>query len=81
MLDYYKEYSIRISQYFSKSYERFGENIKVELDLSSYATKVDLKGATGIDTSALASKTHLDVLEDKVDNLNRDNIKISCWPE
>ena len=31
--------------------------MKVELDLSNYATKADLKGATGIDTSTIASKT------------------------
>ena len=28
------------------SHERFGENVKVELDLSIYATKTDLKKAT-----------------------------------
>ena len=27
-----------------------GENVKVELDLSNYATKGDLKNATGVDT-------------------------------
>ena len=40
----------KMSQYFLKSYERSNRNIKVELNLCSYATKFDLKGATGFDT-------------------------------
>ena len=32
------------------------ERIKVELDLSNYATKADLKNATGVDTSKFAKK-------------------------
>ena len=32
-----------MSQYFPKPYEPFGGNAKVELDLSNYATKTDLK--------------------------------------
>ena len=35
--------------YFYKPYERV--NVKVELDLSNYATKVDLRGARAVDTS------------------------------
>ena len=31
-------------------------NVKVELDLSSYATKADLKNATGVGTSSFAKK-------------------------
>ena len=58
-------------QYFPKSYERFGANIKVELDLSSnYVTTLDLKVATGIDTITLASESDLASLKTKVDNLN-----------
>ena len=34
-------------------------NAKVELDLSNYAKKSNLKGTTGIDTSMLASETDL----------------------
>ena len=30
--------------------------VKVELDLSNYATKADLKTATGVDTSKYAKK-------------------------
>ena len=36
----------------------FGENVKVELDLSNYTTKADLKNATSVDTSHFA-KTDL----------------------
>ena len=32
------------------------ENMKVELDLSNYATKADLKEATNVDTSDFAKK-------------------------
>ena len=32
-------------------------NVKVELDLSNYATKEDLKNATGVDTSKFAEKS------------------------
>ena len=34
-------------------------DIKVELDLSNYATKTDLKNVTHIDISSFASKTNL----------------------
>ena len=34
----------------------FGERAKVELNLSSYATKVALKNATAADTSRFAKK-------------------------
>ena len=45
-----------MSQYFPKSYEPFGWDIKV--DLPSYASKADLKNATGIDTSKLFLKSN-----------------------
>ena len=44
------------SQYFPKPYRSFDGNVTVELDLSSYAIKFDLKNATGIDTSNFALK-------------------------
>ena len=33
--------------------------MKVELDLSNYATKADLKNATGVDASDFAKKSDL----------------------
>ena len=35
---------IRMSQYFPEPYDCTGGNVKVELDLSNYAKKADLKG-------------------------------------
>ena len=37
-----------MSQYFPKL-NSLGANVKVELDLSNYATKADLKNATDVD--------------------------------
>lgn len=39
-----------MSKYFLEPYANFGENVKVELDLLNYTKKVDVKGATVIDT-------------------------------
>ena len=64
-----------MSQYFPEPYERSGENVKVELDLPKYARKADLKEATGIDLSVLASKTSLSCLKTKVNNLDVDKLK------
>ena len=50
-------------------------NMKVELNLSSYATKVDLKNATGVDTSDFAKKTDLDNLKSDKDKLDIDKLK------
>ena len=44
-----------------------GGRVKVELDLSNYATKVDLKNATGVDTSKFAKKVDLASLKSEVD--------------
>ena len=49
--------SIKMSQYFSKPYEPFGGDINAKVDLSNYATKVDLKNSTQIDASKLAAKS------------------------
>ena len=48
-----------MSLYFPKPYEPFGGEIKDKVDLSNYATKADLKDATGIDTSNFALKSNL----------------------
>ena len=56
-----------MSQYFPKSYEPFGGNINVKVDLSNYATKADLKNATGVKTSKFAKKVDLANLKSNVD--------------
>ena len=45
-----------MSKYFPKSYEAFGRDINVSVDLSNYATKKDIKNITHVDTSSFALK-------------------------
>ena len=45
--------------YFPKSHPDSRTKIKVELDFSNYATKSNLKGAAGIDTSKFAKEVNL----------------------
>ena len=49
--------------------------MKVELDLSNYVTKADLKNATGVDTSKFAKKVDLATLKFNVDKLDIDKLK------
>ena len=63
-----------MSKYFPP-YNNSSENIKVELDLSNYATKKDIKDITHIDASGFASKTNLAALKTKVDKLNIDKLR------
>ena len=53
-----------------------GGKVKFELDLSNFATKTDLKNATGIDTSSFAEKVNLANLKSNVDKLDIDKLKI-----
>ena len=66
---------IKMSQCFSKSYEAFGEDIDVKVDLSNYATKADLKNATDVDASSSAKKIDLTSLKSNADKLNIDKLK------
>ena len=52
-----------------------GGRVKVELDLSNYETKADLKNATGDDTSKFAKKVDLANLKSNVDKLDIDKLK------
>ena len=69
-----KKHCIKMSQYFPKPYRRFGRNINVKVDLSNYATKADLKNATGIDTSNFALKSNLASLKTEVDKSYTDKL-------
>ena len=51
-----------------------GANVKVELDLSNYATKADLKNATKVDPPDFAKKTDLADLKSVVDKLDIDKL-------
>ena len=64
-----------MTQYFPKSYEPFGGDINVKVDLSNYATKTDIKSITHADTSNFALKTNLANLETEVDKLDIDKLK------
>ena len=48
-----------MSQYFSKWYEPFDEDMNVRVDLSNYATKTDLKNISHVHTSSFALKSNL----------------------
>ena len=63
-----------MSEYFPEP-KSLGGKVKVELDLSNYATKTDLKNATGIDTSSFAKKVDLANLKSNVDKLDIDKLK------
>ena len=52
-----------------------GGRVKIELDLSNYATKADLKNATGVDTLDSAKETDLANLKSDVDKLDIDKLK------
>ena len=43
--------------------------------MSNYATKTDLKNATGVDTSDFSTKTNLANLKSDVDELDIDKLK------
>ena len=63
-----------MSQYLPP-YRGSGRNIKVELDLSSYATKTDLKNVTHVGVSSFASKTNLASLKTEVDKIDVHKLK------
>ena len=63
-----------MSKYFPP-YNNSSKNIKVELDLSNYATKKDIKDITHIDASGFASKTNLAALKTEVDKIDTDKSK------
>ena len=61
------------SQYFPP-YRTHGRDIKVELDLSNYATEIDFKNVTDLDTSSFVLKTNLAGLKTQVDKLDTDKL-------
>ena len=63
-----------MSQYFPP-YGSSTENVKVQLDLTNYTTKDDIKNITHVDVSSFASKTNLAVLKTEVDKTDTDKLK------
>ena len=70
-----KKCSTKQSQYFPKPYEPFGGEISVKVGLSNYATKTDLKNATGIHTSSFPKRVDLVSLKSNVDKLDVGKLK------
>ena len=56
-------------------YKNSSNNIKVELDLSNYATKDDVKNITHVNVSIYATKTNLAALKTEVDKIDIDRLK------
>ena len=63
-----------MSKYFPEPYRAFGRDINVKVDLSNYATKVDIKNITHIDTSGFALKTNLSNSKTEIDKLDIDKL-------
>ena len=63
-----------MSEYFPEPKSLRGK-VKVDLDLSNYATKADFKNATGVDTSKFAKKVDLASLKSNVDRLGIDKLQ------
>ena len=56
-------------------YKSSSNNVKVELNLTNYATKTDLKNITHVDVSSFATKTNLAALKTEVDKIDTDKLK------
>ena len=54
---------------YYQPYKSSSNNVKVELDLTNYATKDDVKNITHVDVSSYATKTNLAALKTEVDKL------------
>ena len=59
-----------MNHYFTKLYKPFGGDINVKVDLSSYATKTNLKNVTHVDVSNFALKQNLTSFKIEVDRLD-----------
>ena len=73
MIKNYKILYYKMSYY--PPYKSSSNNVKVELDLTNYATKADLKNITHVDVSSFASKTNLAALKTEVDKIDVDKLK------
>ena len=77
MVELIKKTCIKMSfkQYFFLDHRIFGGNVSVRVDLFDYATKGELKNATGIDTSNFSLKSNLASLKAEVDKIDADKLK------
>ena len=58
-------------------YKSSSNNVIVDLDLTNYATKTDLKNITHVDVSSFPSKTNLAALKTEVDKIDTGKLKTS----
>ena len=63
-----------MSECLPKLFKSFWRNINVNVDLSNYATKTDLKNVTYVDTLSFALKTNSADLKTEVDKLDIDKL-------
>ena len=75
IVGFIKKTLYKMSQYFPKPFEPFRGDISVKLDFYSYVPKANLKGAIGVDTSNLESKSNLTKLKAEVDKIDIDKLK------
>ena len=59
-----------MSQYFHNPHEPSGGDINVKFDLSTYATRTDIKNISHVDTSSFALKSNLASLKTEIDKLD-----------
>ena len=72
MIENYKRVYYKMSYY--PRYKSSSSNFKLELDLTNYGTKTDLKNITPVDVSSFASKTNLPS-KTEVDKIDVDKLK------
>ena len=78
MIENYKKLNYSSQTYkmsYYPPYKSSSNNVKVELDLTNYATKNDLKNIMHIDVSSFASKTNLAALKSEGDKIDVDKLK------
>ena len=74
MTENYKRVYYKMTTYYPP-YKSSSSNVKLELDLTNYGTKNDLKNITHVDVSIFASKTNLAALKTEVDKIDVDKLK------
>ena len=71
MIENYKRLYYKTSTYYPP-HKSSSSNVKVEIGLTNYATKTDLKNITHVDVSSFANKTNLAALKTEVDKKDAD---------
>ena len=75
MTENYKRLNYKMSSQYFPPYENSSNNFKLQLDLTNYATKNDVKNITHVYVSSYATKTNLAALKTEVDKIDVDKLK------